>query len=152
MDSTTNQGGKKIYKKWWFWVLVVVIALFLIGSIGSKPTTSVPAPAENGTSTPAGVSSAQQTLLDISGSGTKTTAKFTAASDWDLNWSYDCSNFGMQGNFIVTVYESDGSPSFSNTGVNQLGKTDSGVEHYHKGGTYYLVLNSECKWKVSAQG
>jgi hypothetical protein len=88
----------------------------------------------------------------LQGSGTKQTQKFTAASDWDLEWSYDCSNFGQQGNFIVTVYDSDGTMSFDNTAVNQLGKSGSDVQHYHKGGTYYLSVNSECSWHIVAKG
>ena len=153
---------KKFYKKVWFWIVVVVIVLFIIiGSSGnSKSATSIPAPAETGSTVnnqpQAGIETnapaSTQTLLDITGSGSKSTAKFTAASDWDLNWSYDCSNFGEQGNFIVSIYNGDSTMSFENTGVNQLGKSDASVEHYHTGGTFYLTVNSECKWKIQVKG
>jgi hypothetical protein len=93
-----------------------------------------------------------QVLLDLSGNGTKTTQKFTAASDWDLNWSYDCTSFDNSGNFQVMIYNGGGSLSTDNTLVNQLGSKDSGVEHYHTGGTFYLVVNSECSWHVTAKG
>ena len=159
-----NQEGtkKKFYKKWWFWLGTVVVLFIVISasSGGSKSGVSVPAPAEGGSTVaaqekstvPAEVPSVPQTLLKISGSGTKSTAKFTAGGDWDLNWSYDCSNFGYKGNFQVFVYNGDGSMSFSNSGVNQLGMSDSGVEHYHSGGTFYLTVNSECSWKIDAEG
>ena len=158
--------NKKFYKRWWFWLGVVIVLFIIIGASGSsssKPSASVPAPAETGSTVaapeqktaaaaPAPVPTAPQTLLKLSGSGTKSTQKFTAGGDWDLNWSYDCSSFGYKGNFQVFVYNSDGSISFSNSGVNQLGMSDSGVEHYHSGGTFYLEVNSECSWKLDAQG
>jgi hypothetical protein len=162
-----NQEGtkKKFYKRWWFWVGAVVFLFIIIGVSGgsSKPSVSVPAPSESGstvaaqekkaaTSAPAPTASAPQVLLDLSGSGTKSTQKFTAAGDWDLNWSYDCSNFGYKGNFQVFVYNGDGSMSLNNTGVNQLGMSDSGVEHYHSGGTFYFTVNSECSWKMQVKG
>jgi hypothetical protein len=87
-------------------------------------------------------------VLSLSGSGTHNTETFTASGDWDLAWSYDCSAFGMAGNFIVYVYEGD-VLSFTNLPVNQLGTGGSGVEHYHSGGTYYLQIVSECSWKIS---
>jgi len=95
---------------------------------------------------------APQVLLDIMGSGTKSTQNFTAGSDWDLYWTYDCSNFGGRGNFMVTVYNSDGTVSYNNVPVNQLGQSDFDVEHYHTGGTYYLEVNSECNWHIQAKG
>jgi len=156
-----EKSKKKFYKKWWFWVIVVIVFFIIIGSSGdSKPKTSIPAPAETGStvtdnqqaSTETKTPAVTQTLLDISGSGSKSTAKFTAGGDWDLNWSYDCNNFGQDGNFIVSVYKGDGTMSFQNIGVNQLGKSDSGVEHYHNSGEYYLTVNSMCKWKIQVKG
>jgi hypothetical protein len=156
MDSQVSPKKKSIFTKWWFWVITVVVVFILIGSVNSSsPTKSVPAPADANTATsaiPTTAAPAFQTLLDVSGSGSKTTAKFTAASDWDLNYTYDCSNFGDQGNFQVMIYNGDGSMSFDNVAVNELGASGTDVEHYHKGGTYYLVVNSECKWKVSVKG
>jgi len=96
---------------------------------------------------------APQVLLDLSGKGTKTTQKFTAGGDWDLNWSYDCTANGGSGNFIVQIMNGDGSLSTDNQMVNQLGSKDSGVEHYHTGGTFYLQIQSEnCTWSVQAKG
>lgn len=106
------------------------------------PTATSEAP--KGTTKPAG-KPAGTVLLSVKGSGTKTTQKFAAKSDWDLRWSYDCSNFGTQGNFIATPTGSD-----FLTPVNQLGNRDSGVEHYHSGGTYYLEVISECDWTLKA--
>lgn len=160
MDNQES-AKKKFYKRWWFWVGAVVVLFVVIGVSGgsSTSTKSVPAPTETGSTVaapaqpaPAQAAAVPQVLLNISGSGSKSTAKFTAASDWDLNWSYDCSNFGSQGNFQVFVYNGDGSMSFSNSGVNQLGKSGADVEHYHSGGTFYLTVNSECSWKIQVKG
>jgi len=59
------------------------------------------------------------TVLDVRGSGIKTTQNFTVGSQWDLVWSYDCSSFGSKGNFIVNVLTPNGQSS-SNVGTNQL--------------------------------
>jgi len=95
-----------------------------------------------------------QVLLTLDGSGSKTTQKFTTGGDdWDLNWTYDCSAYGGgTGNLIVNVYNGDGSFSFKNAGVNQLGKGGADVEHFHSGGTFYLVVGSECKWHIDVKG
>ena len=142
----------------------IAIASSKNGPSGASDQTaaqSIPAPTETGstvaapsqpTQAQAQAPASPQVLLSISGSGSKTTEKFTAVSDWDLNWSYDCSNFGDQGNFQVFVYNGDGSMSFSNSGVNQLGKSGADVEHYHTGGTFYLTVNSECGWKIEVKG
>lgn len=109
---------------------------------------SQPAPAPAPKPTPA----APQTLLDISGSGSKTTESFTAAGAWNLTYSYDCSTFGDRGNFQVFIYNGDGSMSFSNSGVNQLGASGSDTDYYHTGGTFYLEVNSECSWHIQVKG
>jgi len=154
-------------KKSWFAkhkILTVVGAIFVLIVIvsasngGKTPTTSQPAQADkstrssNSTPTPAQQAKAPQTLLDLTGSGTKQTQTFTAAGDWDLNWTYDCSAAGGNGNFIVTVYNKDGSVSFDNTPVNQMGASGNDVQHYHTGGKFYLDINSECSWTVNAKG
>ena len=151
-----------------FLVIIGIVIMAAASSNASKSSsnpTSVPAKADNSTSTiqvtsqtttKATASPTQaipQTLLDLTGSGTKTTQKFTAASDWDLNWSYDCTNFSSgTGNFQVFVYQGDGTMSLDNAGVNQLGAKDTNVEHYHTGGTFYLEVNSECSWHITAKG
>jgi hypothetical protein len=91
-------------------------------------------------------------LLSLKGSGTKTTKKFSAAGDWDLRWSYDCSGFGTKGNFIVQPQAADALSEVAMlTPVNQLGDKGSGVEHYHAGGNgIWLEINSECSWSVKA--
>lgn len=100
---------------------------------------------------PAPVPAQPQTVMSISGTGTKSTQTFTVNSNWQMQWSYDCSNFGDQGNFQVFIYTSSGSMSFDNAMVNEAGMSGSDTEYYHTGGTYYLEVNSECSWNIKVQ-
>ena len=146
-----------------FLVVIGIVIIAAAGSSASKSSTnptSVPANSDNttlattqATSTASAVKATPQVLLDLTGSGSKTTQKFTTASDWDLNWSYDCTKFaGGSGNFQVFVYQGEGTMSLDNAGVNQLGASGTDVEHYHTGGTFYLTVNSECPWHITAKG
>jgi hypothetical protein len=160
-------------------VLVVLVALMLIvivvvASASSKspgsaattttatpsPTTTVPsaptttASTATTTPTPAPTTTtapAPAVVFTESGSGTQTTTSFTVSSTWTLAWSYTCSSFGTTGNFTVTV-ELKGTTFDTDGPVNQLGPSGSGTQHYHKGGSLYLSVNSECSWKVTATG
>ena len=138
--------------------LAVVAAVLSILVGGCDSPTSVP-------STQSQVASpSPQVLLDLKGSGTKTTGKFTAAGDWDLDWSYDCTAglirngavpSGYHCSFIVHVKQPDGHFSLENQAVSQLGVKDQGVENYHTGGTFYLevqVCCSDNSWTVRVTG
>jgi hypothetical protein len=118
------------------------IAFFCANTSGVFSTAPLPTIS---TAAPAG------TILDVTGSGIKTTRSFTIGNAWDLIWSYDCSDFGTKGNFQVYVFKADGSLS-RNAGVNELDNSGNGVEHFHQGGTLYLEMNSECTWHVVVQG
>jgi hypothetical protein len=130
------------------WLILAV----LLAGCGDAATSTPAAPDSSAAAveSPSPIAS-PQVLLDVTGSGIKTTQKFTAAADWDLEWSYDCTSTGSTGNFIVTVFDGDGSLS-QNAGVNELDKGGSGVEHFHVGGSLYLEMNSECSWHVVAKG
>jgi hypothetical protein len=86
-----------------------------------------------------------QILLDVEGSGIKTTQRFQAPDEWAIAWSFDCSNSGGSGNFIVSV---DG--DISDTAANQLASSGHDVSYEHSGGNVYLEINSECDWHVRA--
>ncbi len=129
-----------------------------MGSNSVSPTTAqptpqpvVPTPATAQAPAPTPAAPSQQTLLSLTGSGSKSTKKFTTTSDWDLNWSYDCKKFGYSGNFQVMVYNEDGSLSYQNGLVNQLGKSGTDVQNYHTPGTFYLSINSECAWNIEVK-
>ena len=90
-----------------------------------------------------------QTLLDVSGDGIKSTRSFSAGGDWDLAYSFDCSEFGQSGNFAVTVYK-DG--QMADMAANQLSMSGNDVSHMHLSGTIYLEVNSECRWHLKVTG
>jgi hypothetical protein len=131
-------------------IVVIAIATSAGGGSGSSSNTAKPATGESTSSAKSDSGTKAGTvLLSLTGSGTKQTQKFTTGSDdWDVAYTYDCSNFGGTGNFILTPTGEDGAPSFTNTGINDLGAGKSDVTHYHHGGTYFLDINSECKWTV----
>jgi hypothetical protein len=112
-------------------------------SHAATPTAAV-SPSHAATSTPSPAT--PRTLLSQQGSGTASTQSFSAPTNWDLMWSYDCSSFGSSGNFEVDV-QGDLGP----LGVDQLGTSGSGTEYYHQGGSYYLEVDSECSWQVTAR-
>jgi len=103
-------------------------------------------------------------MLDLQGSGTKTTAKFTTSGDWNLDWSYDCTAgltrngvipSGYHCSFIVHVLTPDGHRSLENQGVSQLAVKDQGEENYHTGGTFYLTVDVCCSdntWTLKVTG
>jgi hypothetical protein len=115
-------------------------------------TTSSTTSSSPGISSPAASAAAatRTVLLDKTGSGINKTPDFTAAGDWEIDWSYDCSNFGQSGNFAIIVYNADG--SMNDLAANQLGAKGSDVTNEHQGGTYYLEMNSECNWHVIVKG
>lgn len=93
---------------------------------------------------------APKTLLDLSGSGAKTSAPFQAPGHWTLNYSYDCSSFGYQGNFQVTVMDNNGVPvAFP---VNELGTSGQSQSDVYNSGQLHIEVNSECDWHVTAVG
>lgn len=115
-------------------------------TVGTAAPTTTPATTATTAST--------GTLLEVSGgNGTHTTDKVNFPKDWDLDWSYDCSQAeGGQGRFQVSVYKEDGRVEQNNPPVNQLGPAGSGVEHYHTGGVLSLSIYSDCTdWTVKAR-
>jgi hypothetical protein len=134
-------------------VLFIIIAIATNAGKTASPSSS-PAAADKGSasasaaSTPAHVA---QVLLDVTGTGIKSTNKFTTSGDWDLNWSYDCSNFGSSGNFSVVLYGQNSS-DMKGIPVNELGAKGADVSHQHDAGTFYLEMNSECAWHVTVKG
>ena len=89
-------------------------------------------------------------LLDLRGSGIRRSAKFTASGDWKISYSYNSASFGYQGNFIITVYR--GASEYVDSAANELGMKGSGSQPEYEPGRFYLEMNSECSWHVTAKG
>jgi hypothetical protein len=140
--------------------LVVAGALLLgcgAAGAGHHSTASSPAATPSGIQLTGSASAAPATaaapkqLLKVSGDGAKNTATFATGAEWTLTYTYDCSDFGYSGNFIVSEYGADGSPT--SVLVNTTGTKGSDTVPVHAdSGTHYLELNSECTWTVAAAG
>lgn len=115
--------------------------------VGGPATTAAAAAA----TTKAAAPQPPKTLLQLTGSGIKKSNTFTTGDEWTLSYSFNCSNFGSQGNFAVMEYDSSGMPT--DVLVNELAKsgTDSVPQHVDGGG-HYLQINSECKWSLTVTG
>jgi hypothetical protein len=153
-------------KRYWLLGVVVLIVVIVVASAaggGKKPssqagttststsssiTTTTAAPTTTTTTPPP----APAVLYQQSGSGTASTPDFTAPTNWNIAWSYNCATFGQSGNFVVSVTQAGTGvmASTEDAPINQLGPSGSGVQHYHYGGKLYLTVNSECSWTIKA--
>jgi hypothetical protein len=149
-DETQFVAVQNAWRNWGFWVAGAFVALLCVSAIGSRSDlTSYENRARTGSEsvTPGG-DIHPVTVLSLSGSGTKSTEAFPVTGDWDLKWSYDCSNWGASGNFIVAIKEAGGMPSGDND-IEQLSAGGDSIEHYHNGtGKRYLEITSECRWSL----
>jgi hypothetical protein len=105
-------------------------------------TVTAPAPAAAPPAAPA----AGGVIYQKSGSGMMTTPNFTTPDEWQVQWTYDCSNFGMSGNFIVDSEDSQAT-------VNELGAKGADTTYVHGDpGQHSLKISSECSWTVKVVG
>jgi hypothetical protein len=92
-----------------------------------------------------------RTLLDLAGSGQKTTQSFVTGGAWDLFWSYDCTSMGRGRNFGVSV---EGLGNATGDGAIQLGEREAGMVHNQNPGTFQLKVDADqqCTWRVTVTG
>jgi hypothetical protein len=128
-----------------------LIVVSVIASAGSR-TGTTPAPATGGvaaaaTATAQAAAVKPHTVATFSGSGEDNTGRFTVASTWKLDYSFNCSSFGSAGNFIV--YE-DGGSDLNGVDVDEMATTKTASSWaYNDAGTHYLEIDSECDWTVT---
>src|SRR5579875_83575 len=75
------------------------------------------------------------------------TSQFSESGPWTMSWSYDCSSYGSQGNFMVDVNQPPGDTA-TDTGPNELGMNGSGQDTYYHTVIFSLDVDSECSWSV----
>jgi hypothetical protein len=124
---------------------VIVWAVFLRGGSSGSATTDAPARPLVATVRPA-----VATLLELSGNGIKKSRPFTATGPWTLGYQFDCSSFGVSGNFIVTVGDTTG--GIVDFAVNELAARGQDSTQEYDTGDLYLEMNSECTWSVRVTG
>jgi hypothetical protein len=129
-------------------VFVIGIAAAAASTSSSSPSAASAPPAQTQAAPPAPSRAAvatAKTVATFSGSGITNTAQFTVSSTWKLDYSFDCSNFGYAGNFIVM--EDGGLSGAMN--VNELAMSKTGSSYaYNDAGTHYIEVNSECSWTL----
>jgi hypothetical protein len=142
-------------------IIVIVTAVnSASGSGSSAAAASSPAAATSAPAAPAAAAApssaaakapaAPKVIASFTGSGIENTAKFSAPSDYTVNWSYSCAAFGQSGNFIVS---GDGGSDFNGASVNELGNGGHGTTHvYDDAGAHYLGIDSECSWSIQVVG
>lgn len=83
----------------------------------------------------------------INGSGDHNTSTFSIPrNQWKIAYTFDCSNFGAAGNFIVEVDRPNG--DFVDAPVNALARHGSGSTFEHASGRFFLQITSECEWQI----
>jgi hypothetical protein len=115
---------------------VLLLSINLVGLVVVGSTASYAATGETETFTSSQIGSSGET------------PQFTETGNWQLTWTYNCSNIGQSGNFSVSVNQ----PSTSTTadiGPNELGPGGSGTDYYTDTGVFSLTVISECDWSIS---
>ena len=95
---------------------------------------------------------ASHVLLDLVAIGDDDTDAFTSRpKDWQLEYVFQCWNFGRPGHFSIDIQRLDGSPTHLQ-GVQE--HAQSGVKSYvyTPGGSYRLDIRSNCRWRVKVSG
>jgi cytoskeletal protein RodZ len=141
--------------------IIVIVFLVVAVNTGNKALSGTPAdtatataaantqPAESPVATvaaaPATTAAPTQTVvLTKSGNGIGDIQQFTVGDNWALQYSFDCSNAGGQGNF--QVYEDYPNGSIL---ANQLAAKGSDTSYQTAdAGTHTLKVNSECSWTI----
>lgn len=112
-------------------------------SYAATSTTTLPPPTGTTLVVP-------KTIFSQSGTGNASTGSFTVpsgAAEWDVDWSYNCANFGQPGSFMYQVSTAT-ALDFSDVGPSPSGMSGSATAHYYDTGTFHFTTISECDWTI----
>jgi hypothetical protein len=82
------------------------------------------------------------------------TGSFTVGGAWDLKYTFDCSSQQSQrilnaGQVTLTVFDSDDdSLNFEHPKVTATGRSGGARLHFTRGGTFYVLVETVCSWRV----
>lgn len=90
-----------------------------------------------------------QVLYDIKDSGNDSVGFVvsTAASRWQVGWTYDCSDLAKKGSFGFVV-KIGTRVDLNDPGPHKMGTGGSGLEHYYDTGRLKLSVTSKCAWTI----
>lgn len=101
---------------------------------------------------PTSAAPSKHVVFHLKGNGEMSSTKtFTVLnSDYSIAYTYNCSNFGMSGNFILDEMQK-GNDGFDTSVANEIGKKGSSTAYMHDGPAegVYLSVNSECSWTLT---
>jgi hypothetical protein len=101
-----------------------------------------------------GATPAPKTLVSLSGSETlKNSAPFDAPSQWQIEWTFDCTARGKPGLFFVSL-ENENGPAIPPPVQPAENTKASGSDLVYKSGHFHLEVNADsgCSWTVTATG
>jgi hypothetical protein len=111
----------------------------------ASPIVARPSPTPSPTPAPTDPS-AGTVLLDVSGTGTSTTAVIAVPANWEIDYVYDCTASAIAGSFSITVNRGTG---VSDTPVSTAGTSGGdAVLQRDRRGSVSLQITSSCSWEV----
>lgn len=122
-----------------------VIVAFATAGCTAQPAAPAGATSSAAPSTAHSSPAAKPAVATFTGSGTRTTRRFTVTATWQLAYSFNCSA-ERPGKF--QVFE-DGGSHLNRVMVNDLSTSfDASTQAHDDGGSHYLKINSKCTWEV----
>jgi hypothetical protein len=73
------------------------------------------------------------------------------ATEWDLDWVFDCKTTGGTGAFKVSIVGHGSAANTTDAGVTQSGVGTDGIDKNYDTGTFNLKVDSPCKWTVRVE-
>jgi len=78
--------------------------------------------------------------------------QFTAPSAWTLSWSYDCSNAGAAGTFVIGLLgPSNPGPPDALPAEFGVSGSSSGTDYFYGAGTFSFTVFSDCTWTIAVR-
>lgn len=112
------------------------------------PSPAGPIPTAPPTAPP--TTAAPQVAFSQSGTGLQMLAPFSILGPWVLQYTFDCSNFGIAGDFAVQVTNANGTPNLIDNGPNVVAMNANASTFMPQGGTLSLTIDTECNWTIQA--
>jgi hypothetical protein len=169
-----GKGGltlkKPIYKRWWAWVIAVIVVFGIIGSltnndsqaagsgsVDNSKTASTSTDSSNKSTSKSANNPASskpekpatwQTVATFKGDSIGNTQPFTVGDEWRIVWTSSPGKAG-DANFAVDVMKPGDSMPLDTVG-NVIGK--GGATSYESGaGTYYLSIQADENYNIVVQ-
>lgn len=91
-------------------------------------------------------------LFSVQGAGDDALGQFviaTPATQWSVQWSYNCAKVGKPGNFNYTVdFKAGERTDLNDIGPKEHGSRGSGINRYYDAGTLDIAVTSDCYWTL----